>query len=69
MKKAFLATTALAVGAVMAHELVDFTQSGHNWNAMNHVANAHQAATGYVFDVTGADPWCVSRDTYAMPAP
>ncbi|MBO7686960.1 MAG: hypothetical protein J6V72_11285, partial [Kiritimatiellae bacterium] len=69
MKKLFLGIAALAAGAALAQELVDFSRPGHGWHAMNHVANARQAATGYAFDVTGADPWCVSRDTYAMPAP
>jgi hypothetical protein len=69
MKKAFLSVVALAASAAMAQELVDFSRAGHNWNAMNHMANPHQTATGYAFDVTGADPWCVAKGTYAMPTP
>jgi len=69
MKKAFLGMVALAASAAMAQELVDFSRAGHNWNAMNHMANPRQTATGYAFDVTGADPWCVAKGTYAIPPP
>jgi len=69
MKKAFLGMVALAASAAMAQELVDFSRAGHNWNAMNHMANPRQTATGYAFDVTGADPWCVAKGTYAIPEP
>ena len=69
MKKLFLGVVALAAGAVLAQELVDFSRAGHPWRAHNHVANARQTATGYAFDVTGVDPWCVAHATYAMPAP
>ena len=55
--------------AASAHELVDFSRAGHPWRAHNHVANARQTATGYAFDVTGVDPWCVAGATYAMPSP
>ena len=61
-------STCLACAAT-AHELVDFSHAGHPWRAHNHVANARQTATGYAFDVTGGDPWCVAHATYAMPAP
>ena len=56
MKKMFLGVVALAAGAALAQELVDFSHAGHPWRAHNHVANARQTATGYAFDVTGADP-------------
>ena len=69
MKKAFLGMVALAAIAAMAQELVDFSHAGHPWRAHNHVANARQSATGYSFDVTGVDPWCVAHATYAMPKP
>ena len=69
MKIAILGMVALAASAAMAQELVDFSRAGHNWNAANHVANAKQTATGYAFDVTGDDPWCVAKGTYAMPKP
>ena len=69
MKKAFLVIVASAASAAMAGELVDFSRAGHPWRAHNHVANAQQTATGYAFDVTGADPWCVAHATYAMPPP
>ena len=69
MKKMFLGVVALAAGAALAQELVDFSRAGHPWRAHNHVANARQTATGYAFDVTGADPWCVAHATYAMPPP
>ena len=59
-------STCLACAAT-AHELVDFSHAGHPWRAHNHVANARQTATGYAFDVTGGDPWCVAHATYAMP--
>ena len=64
-----------AAGAVAAschaaaHELVDFSRDGHRWRAANHVANARQTATGYAFDVTGGDPWCVSGSVYTLPPP
>ena len=61
-------STCLACAAT-ANELVDFSRAGHPWRAHNHVANARQTATGYAFDVTGGDPWCVAHATYAMPAP
>ena len=41
--------------------LTDFSKPGHGWHAAHHVANAVQAGTGYAFDQTGGDPWCVSR--------
>ena len=69
MKKLFLGVVALAAGAALAHELVDFSHADHRWRAHNHVANARQTATGYAFDVTGVDPWCVAHATYAMPPP
>ncbi len=69
MKQVLLAVVMLAAGGASAQELVDFTQAGHPWRACNHVANARQAATGYAFDVTDVDPWCVARAAYAMPAP
>ncbi len=69
MKKMFLGVVALAAGAALAQELVDFSHAGHPWRAHNHVANARQTATGYAFDVTDGDPWCVAHATYAMPAP
>ena len=69
MKKAFLGMVALAAIAAMAQELVDFSHAGHPWRAHNHVANARQSATGYSFDVTGVDPWCVAHAPYAMPKP
>lgn len=69
MKKLFLGVVALAAGAALAHELVDFSRADHRWRAHNHVANARQTATGYAFDVTGVDPWCVAHATYAMPPP
>ena len=69
MKKLFLVIAALAAGTAMASELVDFSRAGHPWRAHNHVANARQTATGYAFDVTGVDPWCVAHATYAMSAP
>ena len=52
-----------------AQELVDFSRAGHPWRAHNHVANARQTATGYAFDVTGGDPWCVAGATYEIPPP
>ncbi|MBR1587468.1 MAG: hypothetical protein IJ658_03990, partial [Kiritimatiellae bacterium] len=58
-----------AACAASAQELVDFSRAGHRWRACNHVANARQTATGYAFDVTDVDPWCVAGATYAMPAP
>ena len=69
MKKLFLGIAALAAGTAMASELVDFSRAGHPWRAHNHVANARQTATGYAFDVTDGDPWCVAHATYAMPPP
>ena len=69
MKKMFLGVMALAAGAALAQELVDFSRADHRWRAHNHVANARQTATGYAFDVTGVDPWCVAHATYAMPPP
>ena len=69
MKKMFLGVVALVAGAALAQELVDFSRAGHRWRAHNHVANARQTATGYAFDVTGGDPWCVAHATYAMPPP
>ena len=69
MKKAILAIATLAAGAALAQELVDFSRADHRWRAHNHVANARQTATGYAFDVTGGDPWCVAHATYAMPPP
>ena len=59
----------VAVVAVVAaaQDIVDFAREGHGWRAANHVANARQSATGYAFDVTGEDPWCVASATYAMP--
>ena len=68
MKKLSLAVAALAAGAVLSGELVDFSRAGHGWRAMNHVANIRQAATGYAFDVTDVDPWCVSGAAYEIPA-
>ena len=52
-----------------AHDLVDFSQADHKWRAANHVANARQTSTGYAFDVTEGDPWCVAGTTYKMPPP
>ncbi len=69
MKKLFFAIVALATTAALAKELVDFSRAGHPWRAHNHVANARQTATGYAFDVTDGDPWCVAHATYAMPPP
>ena len=63
-----IGSTCLACAAT-AQELVDFTRADHGWHAMNHVANARQTATGYAFDVTGVDPWCVAHATYTLPAP
>ncbi len=59
----------VAAGVAMAEEIVDFTREGHGWRAANHVANIRQTATGYAFDVTDVDPWCVASATYAMPSP
>ena len=50
--------TAMCSGDVV---LVDFAKAGHGWHAANHVANAEQTETGYAFDQTGGDPWCVGR--------
>ena len=52
----------------LSHELVDFSRGGHGWRAANHVANARQTAIGYAFDVTGGDPWCVSKGFIAFPS-
>ena len=60
---------AMAAGVAMAEEVVDFAREGHGWRAANHVANIRQTATGYAFDVTDVDPWCVASATYAMPSP
>ena len=68
MKKAFLCAAALAACTAAAHELVDFSRAGHSWRAANHVANARQTDTGYAFDVTGEDPWCVAYNLHEMPA-
>ena len=38
MKKMFLGVVALAAGAALAQELVDFSRAGHPWRAHNHVA-------------------------------
>ena len=68
-----ISTWFVAVGAVCvayaatAHELVDFSCANHNWRAANHVTNAHQTATGYAFDLTDFDPWCLSGSTCTMP--
>jgi hypothetical protein len=59
----------VAAGVAMAEEIVDFARDGHGWRAANHVANIRQTATGYAFDVTDVDPWCVASATYAMPSP
>ena len=69
MKKMILGMVVLAASAATAHELVDFSRADHRWRAHNHVANARQTATGYAFDVTAGDPWCVAGATYAMPSP
>ena len=69
MKKLFFAMVALATTVALAKELVDFSRAGHPWRAHNHVANARQTATGYAFDVTDGDPWCVAHATYTMPTP
>ncbi len=58
---------AVVAGVATAEEVVDFSREGHGWRAANHVANIRQTATGYAFDVTGEDPWCVASTTYAMP--
>ena len=50
------------------HELVDFSRSGHNWRAAHQVVNVVQTATGYAFDMTGGDPWCVSTGFVAFPS-
>ena len=60
---------AMAVGVAVAEEIVDFSRDGHGWRAANHVANIRQTDTGYAFNVTDIDPWCVASSTYAMPSP
>ena len=67
MKKTFLAVVMLVTGAATAQEMGAAPATAAP--AHNHVANARQTATGYAFDVTGVDPWCVAHATYAMPAP
>ena len=72
MKKStwFIAVGAVCVAyAATAHDLVDFSCNSHNWRAANHVTNAHQTATGYAFDLTDFDPWCLSGSTCTMPPP
>ena len=58
---------AVVAGVAAAEEIVDFAREGHGWCAANHVTNVCQTATGYAFDVTDEDPWCVASATYAMP--
>ena len=64
---ALVGVVAMAAGVAMAEEIVDFARDGHGWCAANHVTNVCQTATGYAFDVTDEDPWCVASATYAMP--
>ena len=69
MCKSVLAAAAACLAcAAGAHELVDFSRGGHGWRAANHVANARQTETGYAFDVTAGDPWCVSGGFIAFPS-
>ena len=69
MKITTLGMIALSASAALAHELVDFSRPDHRWKAANHVENGRQTSSGYAFDVTGVDPWCVASATYRLPPP
>ncbi|MBQ6341308.1 MAG: hypothetical protein IJI36_19390 [Kiritimatiellae bacterium] len=56
---ALAGSVAYAAGDPAMAVLVDFSKPGHGWHAAHHVANAVQTETGYAFDQTGGDPWCV----------
>ena len=66
-------TWILAAGATClaqvstAFELVDFARPNHCWLAGNHVADVRQTATGYAFNVTSNDPWCIAQEYLTFP--
>ena len=66
-------TWILAAGATClaqvstAFELVDFARPNHCWLAGSHVADVRQTATGYAFNVTSNDPWCIAQEYLTFP--